>query len=107
MMQDMTTLGMSERLERVLAYAFGWVSGIILFMVEKNRNVRWHAAQSMVTFGTLSFDFVRSVDVTGNAALDSPARLAKRFWAGAAAERIMVADGHSVGLAAGHGLDAP
>src|SRR6266568_6938823 len=54
MMQDMTTLGMNERLERVLAYAFGWVSGIILFVLEKNRNVRWHAAQSMVTFGTLS-----------------------------------------------------
>jgi len=54
MMQDMTTLGLSERLERVLAYAFFWVSGIILFVVEKNRNVRWHAAQSILTFGTLS-----------------------------------------------------
>lgn len=49
-----TTLGMNERLERVLAYAFGWVSGILLFIFEKNRNVRWHAVQSMVTFGTLS-----------------------------------------------------
>ena len=54
MMNRMTTLGMDERLERVLAYAFGWFSGIILFFLEKNRNVRWHAAQSMVTFGTLS-----------------------------------------------------
>ncbi len=53
-MDRMTTLGMDERLERVLAYAFGWFSGIILFFLEKNRNVRWHAAQSMVTFGTLS-----------------------------------------------------
>jgi len=54
MMNRMTTLGLDERLERVLAYAFGWVSGIILFVLEKNRNVRWHAAQSMVTFGILS-----------------------------------------------------
>ena len=54
MMNRMTSLGMNERLERVLAYAFGWVSGLILFFLEKNRNVRWHAAQSMVTFGTLS-----------------------------------------------------
>ena len=54
MMSRMTTLGLNERLERVLAYAFGWVSGLILFFLEKNRNVRWHAAQSMVTFGTLS-----------------------------------------------------
>ena len=53
-MNRMTSLGMDVRLERVLAYAFGWVSGLILFFLEKNRNVRWHAAQSMVTFGTLS-----------------------------------------------------
>ncbi len=54
MMNRMTTLGLDVRLERVLAYAFGWVSGILLFFLEKNRNVRWHAAQSMVTFGSLS-----------------------------------------------------
>jgi uncharacterized membrane protein len=54
MMNRMTSLGLDVRVERVLAYAFGWVSGIILFFFEKNRNVRWHAAQSMVTFGSLS-----------------------------------------------------
>ena len=54
MMNRMTSLGLDERLERVLAYTFGWVSGIILFLLEKNRTVRWHAAQSMVTFGILS-----------------------------------------------------
>ncbi|HLJ35450.1 MAG TPA: hypothetical protein VKU38_17480 [Ktedonobacteraceae bacterium] len=49
-----TSLGMNPRLERVLAYAFFWVSGLILFFVErKDRSVRWHAAQSMVTFGLL------------------------------------------------------
>ena len=53
-MHRMTTLGLGERLESVLAYLFGWISGIILFIFEKNRTVRWHAAQSMVTFGTLS-----------------------------------------------------
>ena len=53
-MNRMTSLGMNVRLERVLAYAFGWVSGLLLFFLEKNRNVRWHAAQSMVTFGTFS-----------------------------------------------------
>jgi|SRR5579859_924375 uncharacterized membrane protein len=54
MMNRMTTLGFDERLERVFAYAFGWISGIFLFFMEKNRNVRWHAVQSMVTFGSLS-----------------------------------------------------
>jgi uncharacterized membrane protein len=53
-MMKMTTLGLDERVERVLAYAFFWVSGLLLFFVEKNRNVRWHAVQSMITFGTLS-----------------------------------------------------
>ena len=54
MMQRVTTLGLDERLESVLAYAFGWISGLVLFLLEKNRRVRWHAMQSMVTFGTLS-----------------------------------------------------
>lgn len=56
-MHRMTTLGMDERLERVLAYSLFWVSGFVLFFVEKNQNVRWHAMQSMVTFGTLSLLF--------------------------------------------------
>ena len=54
MMHRMTTLGLGERLERVLAYLFFWVSGLLLFLFEKNRNVRWHAAQSIITFGSLS-----------------------------------------------------
>jgi uncharacterized membrane protein len=54
MMNRMTTIGMNERLERVLTYSLGWITGIIFFFLEKNRNVRWHAAQSMVTFGLLS-----------------------------------------------------
>ena len=54
MMNRMTSLGFDVRLERVLAYSLGWVSGLILFFLEKNRNVRWHAVQSMVTFGSLS-----------------------------------------------------
>lgn len=54
MMQRVTTLGLNERLERVLAYAFGWLSGGLLLLIEKNRTVRAHAAQSVVTFGGLS-----------------------------------------------------
>ncbi len=54
MMRRMTTLGIDERIERVLAYSLFWVSGLVLFFTEKNQTVRWHAMQSMVTFGTLS-----------------------------------------------------
>ena len=54
MVQKTTSLGLSERLECALAYAFIWVSGLILFFTEKNRNVRTHALQSMIVFGSLS-----------------------------------------------------
>ncbi len=54
MMRRMTTLGMDERWERVLAYSLFWVSGLFLFFTEKNQNVRWHALQSIVTFGGLT-----------------------------------------------------
>lgn len=50
-----TSLGLSERLERVLAYPLGWITGLIMFLLErKNRNVQWHAKQSMAVFGPLS-----------------------------------------------------
>ncbi len=59
MMRRMTVLGLDERVERVLAYTFLWVSGLLMFVVEtrsteSSRNVRWHGMQSMITFGTLS-----------------------------------------------------
>ncbi|HEY7418592.1 MAG TPA: hypothetical protein VH593_25670 [Ktedonobacteraceae bacterium] len=50
----MTSLGLDERLERVLAYSLFWVSGILLLLLERNRNVRWHAMQSIITFGALT-----------------------------------------------------
>ncbi len=65
MMHRMTTLGLDERLERVLAYSLFWVTGLIFFVFEKNRNVRWHAMQSMVTFGTLSL-FIIGVGMLNN-----------------------------------------
>jgi uncharacterized membrane protein len=50
-----TILGIPERWERVLCYALGWVSGIVFLIVEqRNHNVRRHAAQSTIVFGTLS-----------------------------------------------------
>ena len=59
-----TTLGLDERLERALIYAvslvislflpLGWLPGLILYFVEKNRNVRFHSLQSAVVFGVLS-----------------------------------------------------
>ncbi|HLY31596.1 MAG TPA: hypothetical protein VKQ36_11240 [Ktedonobacterales bacterium] len=49
-----TTLGISERWERVICYAGIWITGLImLFLERRNATVRRHAAQSVVIFGLL------------------------------------------------------
>jgi len=53
--QQPTTLPIGERWERVLCYALGWVTGLIMLIVERrNATVRRHAAQSVLVFGVLS-----------------------------------------------------
>lgn len=49
-----TSIGLNERLERVLTYPLLWVSGLFFFLVERrNRNVQMHARQSLLVFGPL------------------------------------------------------
>ena len=45
--------GMSENTAATLSYVLGWLTGIIFFLVDKRPYVRFHAAQSIVTFGGL------------------------------------------------------
>jgi uncharacterized membrane protein len=45
-----TSLGFSERAERVLAYLIPVLSGLFFLMVERNRSVRRHAMQSIMIF---------------------------------------------------------
>jgi uncharacterized membrane protein len=59
-----TTFGLDERLERTLLYPIsavlaiftplGFLLGLAVFLIEKNRNVRAHALQAGVIFGVLS-----------------------------------------------------
>jgi uncharacterized membrane protein len=52
---DTTSLGIDARWERVLCYVGLWVSGLIMLVLERrNENVRQHAKQSVVIFGSLS-----------------------------------------------------
>ena len=52
---DATSLGMRARTAGLLCYLFGWVSGLIFFLLEReNRFVRFHAMQSLLFFGILS-----------------------------------------------------
>lgn len=45
--------GLSENTAACLSYVLGWLTGIIFFLIDKRPYVRFHAAQSIVTFGGL------------------------------------------------------
>ena len=50
-----TLLGIDENVEGLLCYILGWITGILLLILEKeNKFVRFHAAQSLATFLPLS-----------------------------------------------------
>jgi uncharacterized membrane protein len=44
---------MSENVAGLLCYALGWITGLIMYFVDKRPFVRFHASQSIVTFGGL------------------------------------------------------
>ena len=47
------TAGLSENAAATLSYVLGWFTGIIFFLIDNRPYVRFHAAQSIVTFGGL------------------------------------------------------
>jgi uncharacterized membrane protein len=50
-----TSLGLTQNVAAGLSYVFFWVSGLIIFLTEKqNRFVRFHAMQSILFFGGIS-----------------------------------------------------
>ncbi len=50
-----TSLGLEENIESMLCYAGVWVTGLLFFLLEKdNRNVKFHALQSLIAFLALS-----------------------------------------------------
>lgn len=47
--QSSTSTGLDPNVASLLAYLFGWLSGLILYLMEtQNREVRFHAAQSVL-----------------------------------------------------------
>ncbi len=54
-----SSTGLDENVAALLSYVFGWLSGLIFFLLEKDsRLVRFHAMQSIlfnVLFGILAF----------------------------------------------------
>ena len=50
-----TASGLDTNVAAALSYALGWVTGLLFFLTEpENREVRFHAMQSIVVFGALS-----------------------------------------------------
>ncbi|PIU02301.1 hypothetical protein COT66_00925 [Candidatus Shapirobacteria bacterium CG09_land_8_20_14_0_10_49_15] len=46
--------GLPKNTAAALAYGLGWLTGIIMLLVEKDPFVRFHAMQSIITFGLLT-----------------------------------------------------
>ena len=47
-----SSTGLDENIAALLSYIFGWVSGLVFFLIEKNsRFVRFHAMQSLLLSG--------------------------------------------------------
>ncbi|ARN76310.1 DUF4870 domain-containing protein [Oceanicoccus sagamiensis] len=47
--------GLPDNIAKCLAYVFGWISGLAIFFIEKqDPAVRFHGAQSIVLFGSLT-----------------------------------------------------
>jgi uncharacterized membrane protein len=54
-----TAAGMNQNVAGLLCYLAGWVTGLVFFLIEKeNRFVRFHAMQSIITFGALTVLFI-------------------------------------------------
>ena len=50
-----TALGCDANVAAALAYLLGWISGVVVLLMEReNQFVRFHALQSVIVFGALS-----------------------------------------------------
>ncbi len=50
-----TSLGLDRNISAFLCYLLGWISGLVIILIEKNDSfVRFHAMQSIITFGALT-----------------------------------------------------
>jgi len=54
-----SSTGMPPNVAGLLCYLAGWITGLVFFLIEKeSRFVRFHAMQSMITFGGITVLFV-------------------------------------------------
>jgi uncharacterized membrane protein len=79
---ETSSTGLSPRIAAPLAYAGWWVTGAVLWFVERrDRRVRFHAAQSVAAFGIVAF-LVVAFGVLALASLSLlPAAFSLFLWA--------------------------
>jgi uncharacterized membrane protein len=54
-----TSTGLQPNVAGLLCYLFGWITGIIFLVLEKdNQFVRFHAVQSIVVFGAATVAYI-------------------------------------------------
>ena len=54
-----TSSGLEENVAGLLCYLFGWISGLVFLLIEKeNAFIRFHAWQSIVVFGAFSIAMI-------------------------------------------------
>jgi uncharacterized membrane protein len=52
---SISSAGVPANIATFLAYLFGWISGLVIFLLEKkNASIQFHGAQSIVLFGSLT-----------------------------------------------------
>lgn len=62
-----TSTGLDNNVAAGLCYVFGWLSGLIFLLIEKeDKDVRFHAMQSVIVFGGLTLlNIVLSISLIG------------------------------------------
>lgn len=53
-MAEKTGTGLPRNTAAALSYVLWWLTGIIFLLIEKDKFVRFHAMQSIITFGGLT-----------------------------------------------------
>lgn len=53
-MAETSGTGLPRNTAAALTYVLGWITGIIFLLIEKDKFVRFHAMQSIITFGLLT-----------------------------------------------------
>ena len=57
--ENKSSTGLDQNVAGLLCYLIGWVTGLIFILIEKeNKYVRFHAMQSLITFGGLTVLFM-------------------------------------------------